>query len=311
MGMLSTIITDAQSGSTPVASLLRSVRVLAVRTGARDLAAWVLKERDGYSDDDALPDYRGPFPVHVLAQLSGPLNSMVTDLPIPRAKFPESFHGLFEGKIIQSVASIEDYMALLEGDGVFPWPTDVVMHANTLIRDGELELIPRHGLIKVSQVVPRGKMVNVVESVRNRVLDLALELEQVAPELDVAEAPSGGWSARKEQVSAVYNMITVQQGGQAFVGTNDVQQLHAEVVPGDVASLGRYLDGVRGLSVEQRTALVDAAKDAESASPADKPGRTKAAMKKVGDIVGKGVEQAVTLAVKAGMEHWLGPGTGA
>lgn len=73
MGLLQEIITGATDGTKPVAELLRSVQVLAMRGGARDLQEWVKKERDGYRDDDVLPSYRGPFSVNPMAHLSGRL----------------------------------------------------------------------------------------------------------------------------------------------------------------------------------------------------------------------------------------------
>ncbi|MEU4673927.1 hypothetical protein AB0F91_39730 [Amycolatopsis sp. NPDC023774] len=304
--MLDDIISSATSGDASVAALLRSVQVLATRTGARELASWIARERDGYGENDPLPAYRGPRPAHVLAQFTGPFSSGVTDFPIPRAAFPEEFQPLFEIRLLEPIASMEDSLLQLGAkDGAMMWSTDAVMRANRLIQSGDLHLLDGYGLVKARQVIPRGLVVGAVEAVRNRVLGLALELEQVLPDLD--DIPTHDLPAQRETVSAVYNVV-VHQGGQAIVGNSEVLQVSAEVTPGDITSLRRYLDGVRGLTDEQRRELISAAQEIESDAPAKKAGKTQAVMKKVGEIVGKGVEQAVTIAVKAGMEHWLGPG---
>jgi AbiTii-like protein len=64
--------------------------VLAARTGARDLEAWVRAERDGYKDDDVVPTYRGPIHTAVIGQFSGPFGSVISNLPIPRWPFMDN-----------------------------------------------------------------------------------------------------------------------------------------------------------------------------------------------------------------------------
>lgn len=306
MGLLSDIIDGATDGSRPVSQLLRSVQVLAIRGGARDLSEWVIKERDGYGVGDPLPDYRGPFDVQVRGQLTGPFGSNIANVPIPRASFPEQFAPLFRTKFRGPVVELED---LLRSDITTlgtPWSGDAIGWTNNLINDGKLTLVEMHYLQTARTIVPRALVLNAVEAVRNRLLDLALELEQVAPDLDRPQTPV---AKHREHISAVYQTI-VHSGANAYIGTNQVQHPHAQVVPGDADSLRRFLDGIRGLADADKQELVEAATDAQAhgQTSVDDDGRLKKTLKKVGSVAGKAGQEAINVAVKAALQHWLGPG---
>src|SRR5437763_12373438 len=90
MTLLSELV-DGASGTAPVASLLRKVKVLAARLGVDQLDEWVEHELMGYPDDAALPSYRGPFRTEVLGHFSGPLGSGYQNAPIAPICFPQEF----------------------------------------------------------------------------------------------------------------------------------------------------------------------------------------------------------------------------
>lgn len=306
MGLLRQIVDGATDGNQPVSNLLRSVQVLAVRSRAVDLGEWVKKERDGYSPDDVLPSYRGPFQTRVLGHFSGPFSSEVQNVPMAQFGWPDGFKNLFEVEFRGPVTELEE---LLKGDEPTlssPWDGNVLAYANTLIENGKIGRIPMHGLANAYRVVPRTLVVSAVDAVRNRVLDLALELEQVAPELNAAD---GNPQSNREQVSAVYQ--TVVHANNAYVGTSTStqQQINIQVTPGNVDSLARYLDGIRGLSDENKKELVAAASAARSQGPdaVEKNGRLKAALTKLGGMAGKAVQEGANVAVRLAIEQWLGP----
>jgi hypothetical protein len=304
MGLLQDIIESATDGTKPVSSLLRSMQVIAVRGQAGDLAAWVKKERDGYGPDDALPEYRGPFPTRVLAHLTGPFGSEAPNVPVPQIGFPDDARGLFTVELRESMATIEELLSGEQPHLSSPWSGDDILYTNALVQSGKVGTITGHRYATAYRDVPRTLVVGVVDAVRNRVLDLALELEQVAPELD---KPDGKPQENREQISAVYQ--TVVHAHTAYVGPHETtQQLNIQVTPGDVDSLARYLSGIRGLSEPDKQELIAAAEAAKRQGPeaVEKNSRLKTALKKISGAAGKLTQEGASLAIKLALEHWLG-----
>jgi hypothetical protein len=304
VGLLEDIIASATDGTKPVSSLLRSMQVIAVRGRVGDLAEWITNERDGYRAEDALPEYRGPFSTRVLAHLTGPFGSNVQNIPIPRIGFPDDADGLFTVEFRGPMVELEELLSADQPSLSSPWSGDVIAYTNTLIQRNKLTLIEDHFVMNAHRAVPRTMVTRAVDAVRNRVLDLALELEQVAPELD---KPDGKPQENREQISAVYQ--TIVHAHNAYVGTNELtqQQVNIQVTPGDVASLTRYLNGIRSLSEQDKRELIAAAEAAKSQGPdaVKKDGRLKAALKRIGGAAGKVAQDGASAAVKLAIEHWL------
>lgn len=236
MGLLQQIISGATDGTKPVAELLRSAQVLAVRGGARDLQEWVKKERDGYSDEDVLPSYRGPFSVNPKAHLVGPFNSQIRNIELPKRAFPSEFHGLFSYSIYERMAEIEDLIETGRDEVHIPWPADAVALANGFIQSGEIKLVAMHSIAAAWIPIGRAAMVRVVDAVRTRILDLALELEQVSPRLgDVA----GNEMQHKEEISAKFAANIIANN--VNFGETVTPNYGVSITSGDAESLARYL----------------------------------------------------------------------
>ncbi len=180
-----------------------------------------------------------------------------------------------------------------------PWPADMVSYANGLINARKVKLIPMHGLVSVNIPVTRAALVRAIDAVRGRILDLALELEYVSPELGEV---AGSSAEHKEEISAKFQMNI--HADTVNVGEN----YGVPITSGDSASLARYL---RGLGVEDEAAideLTEAAKTAEAGDLQREESRLKTAVKKVGGLIGiAGVNSGVQLAAKAA-EGYLGMG---
>ncbi|MCW4355224.1 hypothetical protein ONR57_18120 [Hoyosella sp. YIM 151337] len=193
MTRLEGLIDDAAGDSVPVASLLRQVKVVAARMNAELLGAWVKMELDGYGPDDELPSYRGPFQSPVFGKFVGPFGLEVTQ-GIPEFSVPERFRGidgLFGVELRQSVEQVATLVP--EGDSLrLAWPSEAVAVLNTLHQKGEWVHFPEGlGLFSAWKVVPKFCVTGILDAVRTKVLDLALELERVAPK---AGEPGGrGW----------------------------------------------------------------------------------------------------------------------
>lgn len=243
MTFLGDLITDTTASSIPLSELLRRVKVLASRTNSLELAEWTNRELEGYSDYHGLPDYRGPLETRVLGDFSGPYGSRQLGVEIPMTSLPEDMRvpGLFKTFVFQSVSEIEAVIASQSDKGTVlrqPWQPEITNRVNWLLQQGKMELIPLHGVETIYRTVSIWTFQGILETVRGRLLDLALGLEKVAPNLmsDGSGAPSEAVSPT--QVQHIYH-TTVKAGGSAAIGINPVaiQPVAQEVAGLIVAAL--------------------------------------------------------------------------
>lgn len=255
MTLLQDVINGASS-ETPVATLLRQVKILSSRTGTASLATWVGQELSGYADDENVPTYRGPFQVRPLGHFVGGFGAEVRNAQIPPSTLP---HELREGQLFnlvleQGIRQIEEWSKAEHT--AFAWPADTIPLYNHLVSTGAAQRIVRSdmGLVEVHYAVTASTFVGVLDAVRNKVLDLALDLERVAPLAGQPDAP------REQQglaVAAIHNHFhAVSNVAINSVGTSQV--VVGPPRPGDVDSLIRYL-GAAGVPAASLQELTDAA----------------------------------------------------
>jgi AbiTii len=187
-----TLLDDIVAGATgdkPVASLLRQLKVIASRTGSGKLAEWVDRELEGYASAEALPRYRGPFVVAALGHFIGPFREL-QNFAIPVTTFPEDMRNgpLFNYYATDSIAEVERRAA--DGGAKLVWSADAVRYYNWAVARGKGSRIVTDDLVLagVSQPIPAPTLVGIVDAVRTRVLDLALELERSAPDVGQPDA---------------------------------------------------------------------------------------------------------------------------
>lgn len=170
---------------------------MASRAGTPELESWVQQELDGYDRAEDLPPYRGPFSTHVLGHFSGMFQSQASNVPIAPMLFPEEYRaGLFKAAFFEGVAALEA-LAAANSELTIPWP-DALMLVQVLEREGKFDL-NGNVLQEAHQVVSRSVVINLLRTVRDRVLALALRLEAENPHLGetgvLAEGPTVGRDA--------------------------------------------------------------------------------------------------------------------
>lgn len=266
-GDLSRLIDDAAGSSVPVDELLRRLKVVATRARIRELEAWVQVELDGYEDASDLPPYRGPFPAHVLGYFSGFFGSSAQNVPIAPSAFPSKYRTgqLFEVRFFDGVAELET-LAAAKAELRIPWPADALLLVQHLVAEGEMNL-NGHVLQEAHQVISRSTIVGILRTVRDRVLALALRLEQENPHLGEAgvDAASPG-IGRDVQIIVNGGQPNIAVASQHFSQVVSVQ-------PGDRASL---LAQLRSAGVEESDlAQLEGALDADEADgePRSGPGQ--------------------------------------
>jgi hypothetical protein len=228
---------DGASGDAPVTSLLRKVKVVAARAGVGRLDEWVAHELNGYPEGVTLPGYRGPFNTEVRGDYSGPFNSGVKNGLVPRIGFPEDWRdsGLFNISFRESIAELEELSRTDEGAIKALWSADVVAYTNSLLMQGKVNLYDGLGLQSAWRIIPKTMVVAIIDTVRNRVLDLALTLERSNPDAGQVNAqPIPATVARN-----VINIITSSSPNIAVDSSNFTQT--AMVVQGSREALDKQL----------------------------------------------------------------------
>lgn len=174
MTLLEEIQNDAIDASSDLGTLLRKCKLLAARLGSQPLEDWLLWESNGYPGDVDVPGYR-IWPLEVKGHFVGPFGSETRNAPIPNACLPKEVRKLYERyECRQSIASIE---ALLEsskkgivqastGDLAFALSTNVIQDQNCVQAWAEFS---------------NGRLVELVNSVRNRLLDFVLAVWKEHP----------------------------------------------------------------------------------------------------------------------------------
>lgn len=257
MTLLQDLVDGAAGNTTPVATLLRQLKVIAARADTQPLDTWVSHELAGYQEARQVPAYRGPFEYPVLGHFFGAFGSQVRNVLIPPVTFPPDLRDgvLFRVWLTQSVAELEK-LAAAEQTGM-PWPADAVAYYNHGIQDGTIQPVVRPGMVLAAADRPLSSSVfaSALDGVRTRVLDLALELEKVAPDIGQPDAAA---DTRAQAAQVISNHFHGPVTNVAIGSTNVAQTVTVHLpAPGDETMLLRYL-GAHGVDPSRLVALREA-----------------------------------------------------
>lgn len=207
MSLLRDIQEEAMAGKGDLPTLLRKCLVLAARLKSDELRAWVKSELDGYEADVGLPAYRIRR-THIRGTLRRYLGMSIEtrdNAPIPAyALDREIFAQLSKIDFRQGAASLERMVSTEEISLRMGLPAEVAMLISHGL-DGHTECADAYKVLAVQDVV------EILDTVRTRVLDFTLELEKLHPE--AAEEDKA--LASVVSAAATHQLfVTVIQGGQ-------------------------------------------------------------------------------------------------
>ncbi|RXE49133.1 AbiTii domain-containing protein [Chromohalobacter israelensis] len=197
MSLLREIQDAAVDSYVPLSTLLRKCKVLAARLGNEELKQWVDHELNGYGDRETMPEYRH-MRVNSKGHFSGPFQSGLRNADIPMGCIPEKFReNLSNAYLMQPVAALENLVENSEGGTLQePWSPDVVAYFGQDIYEGM-------NCMQAWKVIPVNAVVAALDSIRNRILNFALEIESIDP--DVGESAPGKSIIDERQVQQVFN----------------------------------------------------------------------------------------------------------
>lgn len=238
MGLLSEIQQSLLQGD-PLGPVLLKFRFLVARLGSAELEDWVRFETDGYPKDVAVPEYR-KFPVSYTGNFNGSYGRMVSDFPIlPYLIAQHAGEDWLTHHERQSVSAIEELANRAGAQNKNP----EIEAANLviLLSDKVLSGMYCHG---VHGIVSSALMVQMISTVRTRILDLTLGFERKLPESMKIVAGSSPIEKSPEREMVVNNIT--HQVFHGPVGSNigsagEVGNINSTVTLGNAAELEEYL----------------------------------------------------------------------
>lgn len=249
MELLREIQNEAIKSDSDILALLRKCRVLAARIKNNDLKDWVGHELDGYTDKDSLPDYRITGAVSK-GHFGGPYGSGLKNAEIPISCLPEEFRDMVRNVyLMEGIGAYCDLLQHESDNGTFSvsWPADIYPLVGTKIYE-------RMNLMQAWQELGRGSVVNVIETVKTRILNFVLELESELPDID---SPQNSESAEKEKVQHIFNTYITGNVGNIASGSSDFsQEAEIHVSQGDKESLSEFLKS-NGVTSDDASQLVE------------------------------------------------------
>ncbi len=206
MTFLLDFIADAQ-GDTSVAALLRKMKVLGTFTQTPALRDWASLEINGYPADTPPPPYRGPIAIRPLGHFMGPFGSELQNVPIPSTTFPKKMRNgqLFSLVLTQGVAELETYSNADVTN--FAWTADFVRMYNYMVEQKEVQRIvdSTYGLVNVQYSISSAHFRGVIDAIRNKALDLSLELYESAPHAGESDADIETTTAAQKTINNFIN----------------------------------------------------------------------------------------------------------
>lgn len=189
---------DAVDGSSDLSTLLRKCVVLSARLDHKPLGNWARWELDGYSESRDVPNYRKFKGVHSFGTFFGAFGSGIKNAPLSLLGLPERFRdGFANPGIRESIQAICSVISSNRNEGTlqWPWPAEACQIFDHKGYREDLRLVQAWMLVPVSAFVA------ILDTVRNRVLEFALELEKV----DLGADEAMPQSATKAEISQIFH----------------------------------------------------------------------------------------------------------
>jgi hypothetical protein len=249
MTLIDQIQQEAVDSKSDLGALLRKCRVLAARLGSRPLEDWLVRESDGYPEDTEVPGYR-ILRLELKGHFAGPLGSGLRNAPIPFLCLPEKIRKKWQDyRCRQSIGSIEDILKR-SGGGTF-----IVSAADLAVPLGN-NVYRGYNCVQAWAEVGVSQLIELLNSVRNRILDFVLAVWKEAP--TAGEHPDGmAREIEPARVTQIFN-TTVYGGAANLVGSASNSLINFTISENDFASLEKVLrsNGIRDEDVEELRAAI-------------------------------------------------------
>lgn len=245
MSLLSEIREAATGSNVDIVVLLRKCKVLAAKLGNKEFSLWVEHELNGYPSRQELPDYR-ITDVESFGNFVGIGWSQWNRAPIAPSALPEEYRDMITKDYRLNPIS---YYASLMGEkrGSEPlainWPHDLTRYFSGKIYSGWT-------CTQAWKQLTVGSIVNLVDTVINKILEFVITLEAEAP--DAGEAPPNSEPIPMDKVNKlVSNIFIMGNVGNLAAGVDQTitHNTIVTVTENDLESLRQFLTDI-GLTEE-------------------------------------------------------------
>jgi hypothetical protein len=255
--ILDDIIALATDDTAVLAVVLRKCLVLAHVLKNDRLKSWAQSELNGYGPDVELPDYRKSA-AGAKGNFMGPFGSALNNFIIlPQTLDEGDRHHAQYALLNQAVAAYEDLLGLPAEKGTLrlPWSNGMIgYYMNRLPMSGGLQLVDAW------QEIPRSAFTQLLDTVRNRALSLALELKDEVGDDDTALKQLSQTSTEKVEQTVVQQIFQ----GTVYLasGNASMQVQNNTLTPGDWNQLAKTLSnaGIASTAVEELSQEIAAEK---------------------------------------------------
>lgn len=262
MNLIQELQNDILDQKTSLSSILRKAKVLASILRNEDLKKWVDNELNGYQSNkkEEVPEYRQGR-ADSFGDFVGSFGRGLKNVPIPTLNLPEPFqNGASELHLVEGVRALE---SLIESDSSLfsiQWPADIVAIMSDKIYEGYV-------CISAWKSVSRGQVEQVLDTVRNRLLNFVLELKERYPEISKSEDAIS--EVPKEQVASVVNTYIVGSQNVVASGFGIDQNVHQQIRENDLDALLKYMEKI-GVPADD---IKELKKAIEEDGPRTEPGK--------------------------------------
>lgn len=196
MGLLAEIQNDALSDTTPVATMLRKMLVLASKVESELLESWVQHELKGYPKDVDLPEYRLLQMNFRYTASNGAYSYENAPLAVWRVVVATGVKDINFLKFRDAIGTI-DLTDLKASQNL----SVDMMNYSHFLRGKVIE--PSYAVHAFWGVLAVSEVIGVVEAVRNRILEFVLALQKTYPDAGEIDGLS---TSKTEVIQAVTNI---------------------------------------------------------------------------------------------------------
>lgn len=239
-GFMQGLILEIQRGALdpkfPLETLLRQMKVAAVKLSLDSLESWVENELNGYSGD--LPDYR--------VVLAAPYGWNAYNGWIPMQSDSSQFMDtLSTANIGQNVSSLEDLLnTSSDGTMMMNMSVELVAYINKLSGLNTAKMVHK---------VSRGTLVTIVSRVRNLILDWSIKMEKAG----ITGEGLTFSDAEKLQARETMSTINIENFNGVLGNDNNTGDINANF---NIAQASKLIEDIRGYLPNLRNEGVDTQK---------------------------------------------------
>lgn len=250
MTLLEDIQNSAVDAKCDMGTLLRKCKLLASRLGSQPLEDWLVWESNGYPDNIPVSEYR-VWSLQVKGHFTGAYGSGLRNASIPLVYIPAEARKSYERyECRQSIANVENTLAVTKAGMIQVSTSDLAVALGTKVFDGQ-------SCIQAWAEFSSTHFVELVNIVRNRILDFSLALGKVQPLAGEAKGtPAQGFGP--SNVTQIFN-TKVYGGAANLVGSAHDLSISFHILKNDFVSLEKVLseNGVKDVDVAGLRTAID------------------------------------------------------